>query len=34
MLQNLVIIQNKFIRKNIFREDIGKLIPTNKTDNL
>ena len=34
MSQDLVIIKNKFIRENIFRKDIGKLIPINKTDNL
>ena len=34
MPQELVIIKNKFIRGNIFRKDIGKLISINKTDNL
>jgi len=34
MSQNLVINKNKFIRGNVFRKDIGKLIPINKTDNL
>ena len=34
MSQNLVINKNKFIRENVFRKDIGKLIPINKTDNL
>ena len=32
MPQNLVINKNKFIKENIFRKDIGKLIPINKTD--
>ncbi len=34
MSQDLVIIKNKFIRGNILRKDIGKLIPINKTNNL
>ena len=34
MPQNLVNKKNKLIRGNIFRKDIGKLIPINKTDNL
>ena len=34
MPQNLVINKNKLIRWDIFRKDIGKLIPINKTDNL
>ena len=34
MPQNLVINKNKLIRGNIFRKDIEKLIPINKTDNL
>ena len=34
MTQNLVITKNKFIRENIFRKNIEKLIPINKTDNL
>ena len=34
MPQNLVINKNKLIKENIFRKDIGKLIPINNTDNL
>ena len=34
MSQNLVINKNKLIRVDIFRKDIEKLIPINKTDNL
>ena len=34
MSQNLVINKNKLIRGKIFRKDVGKLIPINKTDNL
>ena len=34
MPQNLVINKNKLIRGYIFRKDIRKLIPINKTDNL
>ena len=34
MTQNLVITKNKLIRENIFRKNIEKLIPINKTDNL
>ena len=34
MSQYIVINKNKLIRGNIFRKDIRKLIPINKTDNL
>jgi len=34
MPQNLVINKNKLIKEDIFRKDIGKLIPINKTYNL
>ena len=34
MTQNLVINKNKLIRGKIFRKDIRKLIPINKTYNL
>ena len=34
MPQNIVINKNKLIKEDIFRKDIGKLIPINKTYNL
>ena len=34
MLQNIIINKNNLIRGNIFRKDIKKLIPINKTDYL
>ena len=34
MSLNLVINNNKLIKEDIFRKDIGKLIPINKTNNL